>query len=172
LPADQILKYAGQIADALDVAHAKGIVHRDIKPSNILVTERGGVKVLDFGLAKQTGPEAIGSQEWTQELLTQPGMAVGTVPYMSPEQIRGQNVDHRTDLWSLGVLLYELATGVRPFVGPTQGMILEGVLSKAPPPVLERNPKIPPSLEHVISKLLEKDREKRYQSADGCAPNS
>jgi tetratricopeptide (TPR) repeat protein/predicted Ser/Thr protein kinase len=165
LPLDQVVRYVAQVADALGAAHAKGIVHRDIKPSNVFLTERSGVKVLDFGLAKQSSPEVLESEEWTQELLTQPGTAVGTVPYMSPEQVRGQNVDARSDLWSLGVMLYELAAGVRPFEGATQGMVLEGVLSKAPVPVRERNPKVTAGLERVIGKLLQKGRERRYQSA-------
>ena len=157
------LELSLEVADAMDAAHTSGIVHRDIKPANIFVTARGHAKVLDFGLAQQSQPSD--TQGPTEEMLTRPGSMTGTVAYMSPEQARGQAVDARSDLWSFGVVLYEMATGARPFDGPTPPMIFDALLNQTPQPVRERNPKVPAELERIIGKLLEKDRAKRYPSA-------
>ena len=165
----QLLACAIQIADGLAAAHAVGIVHRDIKPSNLLITSTGQVKILDFGLAT-LAPTTIAASADTVTLtpeapLTAKGAVVGTAAYMSPEHARGEAVDARTDLWSLGVVLYELATGKRPFDGPTSAVIFQELLSNTPTPVRQRNPKIHADFERVIDRLLEKDRETRYQSA-------
>ena len=168
LPLGTVLKYAAQLAAGLEAAHQKGIVHRDLKPANLKITSAGVLKILDFGLAKQSRDSdgAVGENSPTMSVAaTQAGMILGTAAYMSPEQARGETVDARSDLWSFGVVLYEMVAGARPFDGSTSPIIFDALLNKTPQPVRERNPKVPAELERIIGELLKKDRALRYPSA-------
>jgi TolB-like protein len=163
VPVEQLIEWGLQLADALEAAHARGIIHRDLKPANIFVTDRNDVKVLDFGVAKLVDDQA--AQATTMAALTDSGVTIGTAAYMAPEQVRGEPLDQRADLFALGLVLYEVATGRRAFGGSTTGLIADAILNRAPLPVQDLNPSVPQPVSAILDKLLEKDRELRYRHA-------
>jgi eukaryotic-like serine/threonine-protein kinase len=174
MPFDQVLNISSEIADALDTAHSQGIIHRDIKPANLFITKRGHAKILDFGLAKLVGAGARSGRELagagpatltSDDMFTNPGSTVGTVAYMSPEQVRGDDLDGRSDLFSFGTVMYEMLTGTLPFRGATSGVIFEAILNRAPAPISRTIESVPPKFEEILGKALEKDRDLRYQVA-------
>src|SRR4051812_7055493 len=163
LPVEQIIEWGMQLADALEAAHARGIIHRDLKPANIVITGRGDLKVLDFGVAKLIDDQS--SQATTMAALTDSGVTIGTAAYMAPEQVRGEPLDQRVDLFALGLVLYEMATGRRAFAGTTTGLIADAILNRAPAPIQDLNPSLPQPVLAILEKLLEKDRDLRYRHA-------